>query len=311
MDGQFEILDALKSALFVSINATIWTGRAKLDNADIPEAAKHMPPKDLASAGTIKLYNADELKKFRNFKVRAEAICSGSGMRINNGFLMSVDAYSALEDDLAATRAAWSSELDSFVLAYPQGADDWAKSCGEWESLVRAKQPAPSEIGKRFRFDWYTMAFAPALYGKADADQGNATMPMINGLANEALAELIEELKDLYDNSFVKASDPSGKAYGALSRIAGKAKALGFMNPEIARLAPILQSLATDKNHTLARLVLSRMADPQGVADILAINDGAGLDSLMSQPAQSAQPAQPAPQPPLNSINVLDSLGLF
>lgn len=277
--GDFNI----SSSVLVNIDFTIWTGRAKLDAIDIPEAIKAMPPKDLCTAGSIKIFNSDLLKPFRNFKTKADLLAGAVGCRMLNAWLVDDANIGTLEGQLADVYTEWSRVLSDFVRDYPAEADVWACSCGAWDWLIRRKQPSAREIGRRFHFGWQTFKLTPE--SSRAASLGNETDSLVGSIPDSALQSVIDSLKELYDESFNKASDPSAKAYGALRRIAERARALGFANPQAARLAPVLLDLVGQKNHTLTRLVLSNMNAPQGVADILAVNDGQGLDSLLTQTA--------------------------
>lgn len=270
----------LSNAVYISPKFNIWSGRAKLDATDIPEAARKMPPKELASAGSIKIFPPEELHQFRNFKTRVALLCQSKGLQFDNGWLVDASILPEIEQELAACHADWMAALQDFVDSYTRTALDWAASCGEWASLVQGKQPSQSEIASRFRFSWSTFRLTQAA---SDAQAGNDTEESVQSIPDKALQSVIDSLKELYDNSFAKQGDPSGKAYNALRKIADRAEALGFANPDSARLAPVLRDMANNRNHALTRLVLSRMDDAQGVLDVLQ----AGIESLL--PAPQAQ----------------------
>lgn len=312
---------AIGNAVLVNLEFTLWTGRAKLDMADVPDAAQSLPSKELYNSGSIKIFDTDYLKQFRNFKTRAELIVSAVGCRLLNGWLVDVDNMMSLETALGDCHSDWSNALAAFIQEYPQCADEWAMSCGQWEQLVRNKQPAANELWRKFQFDWQTFRLTPeTAYA---ANNGNSTDDLVNEIPDKALQSVIDSLTTLYNDSFNKQGEPSAKAYHALKKIAQRSSALGFANPNAARLAPVLLDIASQRNHTLARLVLSRMDNAQNVLDVLSINDGQGIDSLLCTPDQSDlsvgtdsmlelndTPCQKS-QAPLNSMDVLDSLGLF
>lgn len=276
----------LSNAVYISPKFNIWSGRVKLDPQDIPEAARKMPPKELASAGSIKIFPPEELHQFRNFKTRVALLCQSKGLQFDNGWLVDASILPEIEQELAACHADWMAALQDFVDSYTRTALDWAASCGEWASLVQGKQPAQSEIASRFRFSWSTFRLTQAA---SDAQAGNDTEESVQSIPDKALQSVIDSLKELYDNSFAKSGDPSGKAYNALRKIADRAEALGFANPDSARLAPVLRDMANNRNHTLTRLVLSRMDDAQGVLDVLQ----AGIESLLPAPAQDTDALLP------------------
>lgn len=321
---------SINNSVLVNVDTTIWTGWAKLDAADTPTAANGLPPKDLYNGGSIKIFDTALLLKFRNFKTRAATVCSAVGCRLLGGWLIGEDYLDQLEENLAAVYTDWRAAVDAFVLDYPMKSAAWAKANPEWETVIRRKQPSCQDIGTRFHFAWQTFRLSPETTSARSL--GNETDSLAQSIPDKALQSVIDSLNTLYNDSFNKPGDPSPKAYAALCKIADRAEALGFANPQAARLAPVLQDLAAKKNHVLTRLVLSRMGDATGVANILLTNDNGGVESLLIQPGrdeflgaiasadwQSSDALlseanallKPAPAAPLNSLDVLDNLGLF
>lgn len=283
----------LGNSILVNLDFTLWTGRAKLDITEVPQAASLMPPKELYNSGSIKIFDTDKLKVFRNFKTRADLCCAALGLKARGfeGWLVDENNINQLEGELVQARQDWDATLDDFVAHYPYAARDWANSCGKWDTLIAAKQPSEYEIRNRFNFGWWTVRITPE---STHAGYGNTTNDMIADIPDQALQSVIDSLTDLYNESFNKSGDPSPKAYNALKKIAQRARALGFANPNAARLAPVLLDVANQKNHTLSRLVLSRMDNPQNVLDVLQTSDSTGIDSLLWQPAQPATPPAPS-----------------
>lgn len=274
-----QAFDISKSVL-VNIDFTIWTGKAKLDANDIPDAANHMPPKSICTAGAIKIFDTDELKQFRNFRTRAENSAASYGCKCLGGWLVSEDILPILEEELGSCHSDWANALGEFIQAYPQKAHEWAQSWGQWDALIRQKQPAVSELCHKFDFTWQTFKLTAETANASS--KGNNTDDIVKSIPDAALQSVIDSLKALYDMSFDKQGDPSPKAYYALAKIARRARALGFANPNAARLVPVLTDLCNRKDHVLSRLVLSRMDNPQAVLDVLQVVAGQGIDSLLT-----------------------------
>lgn len=307
----------LSSSVLVNIDITIWTGTAKLDAADTPKAAKDLPPKDIYTGGAIKIYDTSDLKKFRNFKTAAETTAASVGCRLLNAWLVDEKYLDELQVKLSDIYDKWRDAVSAFVKNYPDAADAWARACYPWDDVVRRKQPSDYEIRNRFRFGWQTFRLTPETGG---ASLGNETDAMVRDIPDKALQSVIDSLNELYNDSFNKPGAVSHKAYAALRRLARRAEALGFANPQVARLAPVLMDMGANKNDALARLVLSRMSDPQGVSDILSIEANGGVETLLLEPTGATPDPDPLiteagallnPAPPLNSMDVLDNLGLF
>lgn len=289
--------------LLVNIDFTIWTGRVK---ADTPATG------DLCTAGSIKIFDAAYLNPFRNFKTRAEQSAASYGLKFMGGWLVDGANMRKLEEALGDCHSAWANALAAFVLAYPRRADAWARSHPKWEDVIRQKQPAPDELWQRFAFNWQTFHLsAETTYA---VGRGNNTSALVDGLADSALNSVLDSLRTLYVDSFNKDTSPSSKAYNALKKISQRSHALGFVNANAARLAPILLDLSNRKNHALARVVLSRLDSPQGVEAVLQTVAGQGIDSFL-EPVEVIQLSPTAleeekQKQAFDSLAVLDSLGL-
>lgn len=273
--------DISQSVLF-NLDFTIWTGKAKLDAADIPAAATHMPPQAICTAGAIKIFDTDLIKPFRNFKTRAELCLATYGLKCLGGWLVDDSNVASLESSLGDCHSDWANALGVFIQDYPQRAQTWAQSWGQWEGLIRHKQPSQQELWHRFDFTWQTFHLAEATTNAAS--KGNNTADLVKCIPDKALQSIIDSLGDLYINSFAKANDPSSKAYAALAKTAQRAVALGFANPDAARLAPILADLCNRRDHNLTRTVLSNLSTVRGVQTVLQTVAGYGIDSLLTPP---------------------------
>lgn len=294
--------------LLLNLDCTIWTGRAKLDEEDTPGAENYRPPKEIASAGGIKIIDPKTLDPFGKLKARAVRLLDGQGVKLMGGYLIDPGGLGDLEAALEKIKSEWNDEVTDFALAYERRCMEWRSAHMSWAPLIARKQPDPTDIAKKFRFAWQTFDCSP-MPGTAI---GNDTEAIVQELPNRALQQLCDQVYDLYAMSFAN-REPTGKAWGALSRLAQRCQALAFVTPDATRLAGMLETLAHDKNAQLARLTLSQMDSPQNVIDI--------LDNGVSEPEPAPVLVLPEPEPLLAEAESLlqappamptfDSMGLF
>lgn len=323
--------------LMLSLNTTIWTGKAKLEDSDTPGVENFRPPASLASGGTIKIYDPRRLDCFQRIKASANRFLESRGLKLMGGFLIDPDqqAVDKIELGLANARSDWDREVAALVAEYPVECQAWQQSNGQWAGLIASKQPSVVDIGKRFKFGWATFDVNP----RASTALGNSTGADIQELPDRAMQELCDKLYNLYSMSFANKPQPSAKAWQALSRLHDNARALAFINPDADRLAELVSKLVSLQDANVARVVLGQLDDPCRVLEVLDKEDAQGLDSFMVpepvvQPTSMSEPvvddllvdAQavlagppvtiPTPEAPiqkeeLEAPALFDSLGLF
>lgn len=322
----------------LSLNTTIWTGKAKLEDSDTPGVENFRPQASLASGGTIKIYDPRKLDCFQRIKATANRFLESRGLKLMGGFLIDPDqqAVDRIELGLANARTDWDREVAALVAEYPARCRAWQQSNRQWAQLIASKQPSVTDIGKRFKFSWVTFDVSPRL----SAAVGNSTEADIQELPDRAMQELCDKLYNLYSMSFAHKPHPSAKAWQALSRLHDNARALAFINPDTDRLAELVNRLVSLQDASVARAVLSQLDDPARVLEVL----DKGLDSfVVPEPAQkvpehaasglvsevsgvvtdplllaaqhilvgSPEPEAPAQKEELKAPTLFDSLGLF
>lgn len=290
--------------LLLNLDTMIWSGRAKLDESDTPGAEDYRPPRELASAGGIKLIDPTTLDPFGKLKARAVRMLESRGMKLCGGYLIDPAWRDDIENSLNVTKTDWDYELRNFISAYPDKCQEWQLANADWRHLLKHKQPPQVTVAQRFRFGWQTFDVLPAPSSVA----GNSTELDMQELPDKAMQSLCDSIYDLYAMSFAS-KEPSGKAWAALGRLAQRCDALSFVNPDAVRLSVMLANLAAQKNTDLTRLALSQMNTPKAVLDILD-NGVQEPEVLPGPPAEILlDEAEALLAPP--KVPVFDSMGLF
>ena len=78
--------NALTDVIVVSLDVRIWSGRKKLRPEDLTTSGR-LPPKDLVSLGSKKIFDPKALKPFVDVKRRAETRCQAIGVRFARSLL--------------------------------------------------------------------------------------------------------------------------------------------------------------------------------------------------------------------------------
>lgn len=294
--------------LALNLSITYWTGAAVLTAEDTPGAERFRPPKEISSQGGIKIIDPALLLPFQKLKMRATRLLESYGVKLNGLTIVDPARLQEIEDKLGVIASDWEAALYSLESEYNSACLDWQRKVPGWEHLIAAKQPAASELRKKFRFKWQSFDLTAYDTGAS----GNSTDDDIQTLPDQAMQALCDAVFDLYTRSFA-GKEPTGKAWAALQKLSDRAEALSFINADASRLAGLLANLAAQRNTSLTKLALSRMDKPQAVLDILDNGLSEPEPAPLVLPDPVAEPlladAEALLAPP--QMPVFDSMGLF
>ena len=97
-----QAVTVLDHLVVVQLDIHIWTARKKLASADLGGA--ELPPEDLASLGSKRVCNPEDLRAFGMLKARAVNALERSGIRFLNGWAVPEARMDAIGIELAAIR---------------------------------------------------------------------------------------------------------------------------------------------------------------------------------------------------------------
>lgn len=290
--------------LLLNIDMSIWTGKAKLEDSDTPGVENFRPPKDLASGGTIKIYDPRKLDVFQRIKATVNRYCESQGLKLLGGYLVDEARLPGIEQELGKQYRDWQIAVADLVNEYPDACQQWRNANSAWANLLAVKQPDPGKIATRFAFSWQTFNLSPA----ATQSPGNDTANAIQELPSRAMQELCDQAYNLYAMSFANKDVPSAKAWLALSKLCDRCQALAFVNPDAARLGAVLAPLAEQRNAALTKAALAGMDTPEKILDALAMAEKGETVVLPVSASESTPVVSPMPEPELEPTPVVDEL---
>lgn len=286
--------DILTNSTVVNLDISIWTGKAKLQRTEVDDS--NLPPEELVTLGSKKIFDPAKLKRFHGIKSNAFAFCNRYGVKFMSGWLVDNKYINELTDKLSAQRTLWDDEVQKFTSTYKLECDDWLAANPQWANILANALPRQSEITKRFNFGWQVYNIVPAPTN-TNGDQTQCELDIIPTRAIEKMAKELEDAQEVYAPGKVFKASP-------LRRIARIAGALAFSSPEVAKLEELLNALANTGNLDIARVMLDNLANPKKLAALCAPSKTPQdiIDSIMPLATASVQPspapkAVPAPAP--------------
>lgn len=256
---------------------SLWGARKKLRAEDVPlGAGGELPPKDLASLGSKKIFNPKILAKFGTLKKQAHSACGKHGIKFMGGYAVPESKADALAVALDAIGVKFDQAKADFVANYEAELAVWVQRHPGWEGWINRATIPVAEVENKFKYGW-----TPAKISTPNADDPTNRLNQkmskeAGGLAGRLFAEVAEMAEKVRANSLLGKTKVNRRVLSPVRSIRSKLGGLAFLDK---RVKPLIQAI----DETLAQM--------PGDAPIegLALSALHGLMLMMSNPEQIKQ----------------------
>lgn len=234
-------IDTLSKLLLVDLNVSIWSGRKKLRTEDLG-AGVTLPPSELASLGSKKIINSDELKEFENLKRRAVRLLELNGVRFLGGYGLPDGVAPEVAAELEDIKRKFEDQRVAFIKAYDSNFDAWVNKWAnpQWRSAVLSAKTPKDVVAHKFSFRFTLCRVAPDTSNPSIA---KGLAQEVNGLSGQLFREIADAAEDLLDNSFVGKDSVSRKAVSSMLKMHKKLSSLAFLNPGVSLVADYMTNV--------------------------------------------------------------------
>ena len=146
--------NALNDVIVVSLDVRIWSGRKKLRPEDLTTSGR-LPPKDLVSLGSKKIFDPKALKPFADVKRKAETRCQAIGVRFARAFAIPKAAAKSVVEELNGLAENFKQVRDAFLATYDEELTRWKDAASRIRAIDRsgavAQSPRRFEVRVRLR----------------------------------------------------------------------------------------------------------------------------------------------------------------
>lgn len=199
------INDVLAHSVIMSLDVSIWSGKAKLDRQELSDA-DGLPPEQMATLGSKKLFNPAKLRIFNALKARATSALDAAGTKFLGGWLVPEQRFGSVRDAVDHAQGDFHKAVVDFISNYQSDLDDWCRQFPEWEYNIRRAAPDTGELMRKFGFSWQAFSAAP-LPADSSLDSAVAALPagIRADIAKDAASVLRENFPDGKDRYTIKA----------------------------------------------------------------------------------------------------------
>lgn len=236
--SDIRILDNL---LALNLNVSLWSARRKMSQEDLGGA--ELPPEDLASLGSKRIADPENLKVFSTLKARAFNYLDRHGVRFMSGWAIPEEKAGEIVQELLNIRAEFQKEKEAFLAGYDQNVQAWIEKHHQWGEIIRNSLVGPDYVRARMDFRWQLYKVAP-LEQHADntAVLEAGLAEEVQGLGGTLFDEVAKSADDIWRRVYHGKTEVTHKALSPLRTLHAKLNGLSFVEPHVAPVADIVQA---------------------------------------------------------------------
>ena len=283
-------ITVLDHLLVVNLDIHIWTARKKLVPLDLGGA--ELPPEDLASLGSKRICNPEDLRSFTTLKARAVSVLERSGIRFLSGWAVPDTRIDDIMRELAVIRDEFNAAKESFLQRYEQSVRDWIARHPQWGGIIAGSTVSEEYVRSRLDFRWQVFQVAQPEAINRNMDNLKEDIDRLGGTLFDEIAKAAGEA---WHRCYAGKTEITRKALSPLKAMYDKLMGLTFVEPRVAPVAELLD--------TAFRSIPRRGAITGSTLVMLQ-----GLVSLLQNPQALMEHGQMILDGRKNSRNILESL---
>ncbi|MFW5500923.1 MULTISPECIES: DUF3150 domain-containing protein [unclassified Maridesulfovibrio] len=317
-------ITVLNHILALNLDVNIWSARKKLTPYDF--GATQLPPEELASLGSKRVCNPEDLRIFGTLKSRAVNMLDRHGVRFLGGWAIPEKVADEIVKELTAIEKEFFAAKEDFLSRYDEAVQDWIKQHPGWEKLIGSSTVSAEYVRSRIGFKWqfYKLA-APE---KSSVKKG--FKDEVNKLGYTLFDEISKAATDTWNHCYAGKVKVTHKALSPLRSIQSKLNGLSFVDPRVLPITDLLQTafdkvpsrgFIRDENLLMLQGVVSVLREPALlVENAQKILDGSTAEDLLAglTAIPKSSVAEDAPEnheqdhtPQVASQQQIDSHGLW
>lgn len=236
----------------VTLEVHLWSGRKRLRKEQLIAKNKefeNLPPATLATLGSIKICDTDDLAPFNAMKREAEKLLSINGLPLLGTIGIPEGKLDNVFKGLALIQTKFNDKRDTFFNRFDRAVEDWRNQPenAEWSNLIH-DIPSPEQAAGKMSFGFHLCRVsAPSTDEFSDANQMYAKQ--MTGLKGELFADAAKEAEVLISKYLTgkstggvvqKRQKVTWKTLRPLKRIGEKFTSFAFLDPTCEPMADMI-----------------------------------------------------------------------
>ena len=267
MNTQTDI-KVLDNILALHLEVNIWTARKKLSPEDFDGAT--LPPDDLASLGSKRICDPEDLRVFGTLKARAVSLLDRHGVRFLGGWAIPENQADAIVTELEQILHDFNTAKEDFLARYDESVREWIAKHPGWEQIIFDSTVSADYVRSRMGFLW-------RLYRIVPPDPADPVMvglkDEVEGLGQTLFGEVSKAATETWHKCFAGKTEITRKALSPLRTIHQKLSGLSFVEPRVSPVADLIHT-AFEHLPKRGRIEGANLLMLQGLVSLLRDTDG-------------------------------------
>lgn len=234
----------LNQIVCVNLDIHLFYGRKQLRLEDLKNVSNdQVPPPELASLGSKRICDGDEIQKFIAIKRKAERECEKVAARFLGAYASSEVKIPELVAKLNEYAEEFKTLKRSFLDRYDDIIKSWKKKNPEWSALIDRSQTPKSAIERQLRFDYQIFRVAEVaglLVVGAQCDVRAGLNRAASGLAGQLFYEVARDAEEAYEASYRGRESVTRRALRPIQAALDKLDSLSFLDE---RVSPVMRRI--------------------------------------------------------------------
>jgi len=230
-------IKVLDSLLALHLEVNIWTARKKLSPEDFAGAT--LPPDDLASLGSKRICDPEDLRVFGTLKARAVSLLDRHGVRFLGGWAIPENQADAIVTELEQILHDFNTAKEDFLARYDESVREWIAKHPGWEQIIFDSTVSADYVRSRMGFLW-------RLYRIVPPDPADPVMvgikDEVEGLGQTLFGEVSKAATEAWHKCFAGKMEITRKALSPLRTIHQKLSGLSFVEPRVSPVADLIHT---------------------------------------------------------------------
>jgi hypothetical protein len=229
----------LERVVLVKVEANIYGARKKLKKEDLVLAdGSKLPPEDLASLGSKRLLDPEQLTVFNRLKKEAERICLRVGNRFLGGFAIPTEAATGITTELERIAQDFAVAKTGFLAGYDAAVTDWVVRHPEFASIIEQAVDSVEFVSTRLSFDYWIVTIGlPEALPPEDVVRLETK---IGSMSEQMFYEISVAAHQFIEQSLLGKDQVTRNALRPIRRMRDKLDGLGFLD---YRVEPVVNSI--------------------------------------------------------------------
>lgn len=221
---------------------SLWTGRKKLNIADLKVGKEDLPPEDLASLGSKKIIDPKRLNVFTMLKARMISLFEDHGVKFLGGYAIAEDKTDEVLAKVREIVEEGVREKALFLAEYDARVQSWIDEHPNWSDVIRSSITPKSVVDERIHFSFNSFKIVTPSGDEASKPENSGVVESSKGLADALISEIADDASDYFEKSLLGKEVLRQSALSPIKRFRTKLAGFSFIDPVVN---PIVESIDT------------------------------------------------------------------